>query len=414
MTRPLQNAAGCDQETLGRVDTAKLENFREHLRSAGYTEERISKRLRVRHPSTIQLPSYPIYQERLRQRPDSSSILISLFMLQHEVLREAANAALTANVVDELLTLGVLRQASTGAVAANVSVYPCAGSYFITDHRFQPPWPNNYTAPTQPVMHLGQDSYALAYLSPKPPGGGQVLDLCTGSGVQAILATRQAKYVVGVDINWRAVNFARFNAALNGVATKVDFRCGDLYGPLGQIAGQREDNRFDLILANPPFIPSSNSGADRLLFQDAGPAGDEIFGPILNGLLRHMKPRGMAVIISLFVDTKRDRAETSMRRWIGSRVPVDLSLIEFYSIDPEEFASWGSTWHLFEDNFAAYSQRYTERLAMLRSQGILRLTHGILVVRMSKASRFRTTRFAVPRRPQQNAIKRALRLLPKL
>jgi carbamoyltransferase len=412
MTKPLQQALGCDQETPGRVDNARLENFREHLRAAGYTEERISKRLRVRHPATIQLPSYPIYQERLQQRPDSLSILISLFMLQNEVQPEAANAALTASVIDELLTVGVLRQASSGAVAANVSVYPCSGSYFITDHRFQPPWPNTYAAPAQPVMHLGQDSYALAYLSPKPPKGGRVLDLCTGSGLHAILATRRAKYVVGVDINSRAVNFARFNAALNGVGTKVDFRCGNLYDPLGQVAG--DDNRFDLILANPPFIPSSNNGADRLLFQDAGPAGDEILAPILKGLLIHMKPRGMALIISLFVDTKRARAETSIRRWIGSRVPVDLSLIDFYSIDPEEFASWGSTWLLFEDNFAAYNQRYKERLAMLRSQGILRLTHGILVVRMSKASRFLTTRFTVPRRPQQNAIKRALKLLPEL
>jgi carbamoyltransferase len=162
------------------------------------------------------------------------SILISLLLLQNEVSREAANAALNPNVVDELLTLGLLRQSTTGAVAANVSVYPCSGSYFITDHRFQPPGLINYAAPAQPVMHLGEDSYALAYLSPKPPKGGQVLDLCTGSGVQAIMAARRAKHVVGVDINSRAVNFARFNAALNGVATKTDFRCGDLYNPLGE------------------------------------------------------------------------------------------------------------------------------------------------------------------------------------
>lgn len=388
---------------LERVDTARLQNLREQLKARGYTEERIAKRLRVTHPATIEFPGYPIYQERLAQYRDGLSTLISLFLLQSEVRREAANAALNANVVEHLLTLGVLRQASTGAVAANVSVYPCTGSYFITDHRYRPPWSNNHVAPAQPVMHLGEDSYALAYLSPKPPKEGQVLDLCTGSGVQAIMAARRAKHVVGVDINPRAVNFARFNAALNGVATKTDFRCGDLYNPLG------EDDRFDLILANPPFIPSSNSEADRLLFQDAGPTGDQIFGPILNGLLMHLKPRGMAVIISLFVDTKRSRAKTTVRNWIGPHVPVDLLLMEFYSIDPEEFASWGSTWRLFEDDFAAYSQRYKERLDLLRFQEIVRLTHGILVIRLSKTSSFRTTTLGVPRRPQQNAIKLALR-----
>jgi len=401
----MNDFAATTMTNLERADNASLQKFGEQLRSRGYTEARISKRLQVTHPATIELPSYPVYQERLAQSPDDLSTLISLFLLQFEVLHEAANAALDANVVDHLLTLGVLRHASTDTVAANVSVYPCTGSYFITDHRFQPPWPNNYAAPAQPVMHLGEDSYALAYLSPKPPNGGQVLDLCTGSGIQAIMAARRAKHVVGVDINSRAVNFARFNAALNGVATKTDFRCGDLYNPLG------EDDRFDLILANPPFIPSSNSGVDRLLFQDAGPTGDQISGPILAGLLMHLKPKGMAVIISLFVDTKRSRAKTTIRNWIGSHVPVDLLLIEFYSIDPEEFASWGSTWRLFEDDFAAYSQRYKERLELLRSAEIVRLTHGILVVRLSKASSFRTTRLGVPRRPQQTAIKMALRLL---
>src|SRR5438552_2951305 len=98
-----QNAPGCDSQTPGPVDNAKLENFRRQLRLLGYTEERISKQLRVRHPSTIQLPSYPIYHERLRQRSDGLSILISLFLLQSEVLSEAANAALTPDVVDELL-----------------------------------------------------------------------------------------------------------------------------------------------------------------------------------------------------------------------------------------------------------------------------------------------------------------------
>ena len=409
----LQNARGCDQQPLEPADSAKLENFRRQLRLRGYTEERISKRLRVRHPSTIQLPSYPIYQERLRQRSDSLSILISLFLLQSEVLSEAANGALTPDGVDELLALGVLTPASPGMLAANVSIYPCSGSYFITDHRFRPPYSDHDVAPAQPVMHLGQDSYALAYLFPQPPKGGQVLDLCTGSGVQAILAARRAKRVIGVDINSRAVKFARFNAALNGVAAKVDFRCGHLYEALGQFPRRPEDDRFDLILANPPFVPSSKAGADRLLYQDAGPAGEEIVVPILKDLLAHMKPKGLAAIISLFVDTKRSRAETRMKRWIGSRVPVDLSLIEFYSVDPEEFASW-STWHLFEDDFAAYSRRYKERLAMLRSADIVRLTFGILIVRMSQAWRFRTTRFAVPRRPQQNAIKHALRQLPSL
>src|SRR5215213_4789387 len=117
----MNDFAATTMTNLERADNASLQKFGEQLRSRGYTEARISKRLQVTHPATIELPSYPVYQERLAQSPDDLSTLISLFLLQFEVLHEAANAALDANVVDHLLTLGVLRHASTDTVAANVS-----------------------------------------------------------------------------------------------------------------------------------------------------------------------------------------------------------------------------------------------------------------------------------------------------
>src|SRR5207248_1145451 len=116
---------------------------------------------------------------------------------------------------------------------------------FAADHRFRLAGP----APREPVMYLGGDSYALAYLAPAPPEGGRALDLCSGSGVHAILAAlRGAARAIGVDVSPRAIAFARWNAALNGVAERCEFRRGDLYAPL---RAEEEDARFDLILANP-------------------------------------------------------------------------------------------------------------------------------------------------------------------
>lgn len=393
----------------GRFDEIKLRDFRERLKSLRYIEARISKRLRVWHLSAIGLPDYPIYAERLRQHPDALSTLISLFLLQSEVRREAADVALNSDIVDELLTVGLIVQTGTNAIAATVSIYPCSGFYFVTDHRFFLVAREYPVAPAQPVMYLGQDSYTLAYLAPKSPKGGRVLDLCTGSGVQAILAARYSRQVIGMDINPRAVEFARFNAALNGVSAQCDFRCGNVYDAV-KGAGEWDHDRFDLILANPPFVPSPNIGPDLLLFQDAGPAGDEIVVPILAGLLMHLKPTGLAAIISLFAEQKRVRCETRIKKAIGSRSPVDLLLLRFYSVEPDEFASW-FTWRPFGDDFAAYSQRYKEWLDTLRTQQIVRLTHGVLVVRMSQEASFRTVDVALPRRAQPKAIKREINLL---
>lgn len=80
--------------------------------------------------------------------------------------------------------------------------------------------------------------------------GARVLDVFTGSGVLALVAAREgAREVVAVDVSRRALVCVRINARRNGVADRVHARRGDLLAP---VAGER----FDLILANPPYVPS--------------------------------------------------------------------------------------------------------------------------------------------------------------
>jgi len=99
-------------------------------------------------------------------------------------------------------------------------------------------------------MYIGADSEGLVDHAPH----GQVkraLDLCTGSGIQGIVALRHyATTAVLVDVNPRAVKFARFNVILNGMHKRAEVRYGDLFKVLNS------DESFDLITANPPFIPS--------------------------------------------------------------------------------------------------------------------------------------------------------------
>jgi release factor glutamine methyltransferase len=73
----------------------------------------------------------------------------------------------------------------------------------------------------------------------------RVLEMGTGSGVNAILAASKSSDVVAVDVNPFAVESARRNASLNGVAARIDVRESDLF--------QRVDGTFDLIVIDPPF-----------------------------------------------------------------------------------------------------------------------------------------------------------------
>ncbi|HEX4804362.1 MAG TPA: HemK2/MTQ2 family protein methyltransferase [Conexibacter sp.] len=82
--------------------------------------------------------------------------------------------------------------------------------------------------------------------------GARVLDVFTGSGALAVAAAREgARAVTAVDVSRRALLSAALNARRNGVRVRV--RRGDLFAP---VAGER----FELILANPPYVPSGADG----------------------------------------------------------------------------------------------------------------------------------------------------------
>lgn len=75
--------------------------------------------------------------------------------------------------------------------------------------------------------------------------GDRVLDMGTGSGVNAILAARNAEDVLAVDINPHAVDAALANVERNGVADRVTVRRSDVFSAV--------EGRFDLVVFDPPF-----------------------------------------------------------------------------------------------------------------------------------------------------------------
>ncbi|MEV7780155.1 HemK2/MTQ2 family protein methyltransferase [Kitasatospora sp. NPDC088351] len=96
----------------------------------------------------------------------------------------------------------------------------------------------------------------------------RVLDLGTGTGVVALAAAGSGARVTAVDLSARAVATAWLNARLN--RRRVRLLRGDLAAP---VAGQR----FDLITANPPYVPTCEDVARprprRTLAWDAGADG---------------------------------------------------------------------------------------------------------------------------------------------
>ena len=97
-------------------------------------------------------------------------------------------------------------------------------------------------------------------LEPWLPAGGKVLDLCTGNGSLAILLALSCPdiHVSACDISLPALSVAARNVDRHGLGTQVELLEGDLWEALPE---PNEDNLFDLIICNPPYVNADSMNA---------------------------------------------------------------------------------------------------------------------------------------------------------
>jgi len=118
--------------------------------------------------------------------------------------------------------------------------------------------------------------------------GDSVLDMGTGSGLQAICAAAKASHVVACDINPMAVKCARANAVLNGVEDKIEFRRSDLFKSIAP------DEQFDLIIFNMPFffVDAKSTMTKAYL----GGSNGEVVRGFWRGVVDYLAPNGKVQI----------------------------------------------------------------------------------------------------------------------
>ncbi|MGK5696916.1 HemK2/MTQ2 family protein methyltransferase [Streptomyces sp. URMC 128] len=155
-----------------------------------------------------------------------------------------------------------------------------------------------YPSAVNPLVPPGvyapqEDTELLAgalFDEPLPPGA-EVLDVGTGTGALALEAARRGFRVTAVDVSRRAVWAARLNAVRAGLPLRI--RHGNLFDPV-------RGESFDLILANPPYVPAPDGtrrprGAARAW--DAGDDGRLVVDRICREVPDLLRPGGVLLLV---------------------------------------------------------------------------------------------------------------------
>lgn len=188
---------------------------------------------------------------------------------------------------------GLVRVGVAGTVRANVRVFPLDDLFIATDLLAR-------RSEDQVFSLMFEQAFLVHVMEISP--GDRVLELCLGSGVNLLAAARLgAGRIVGLDVNPRAIAFASFNARLNGVTPALETFLGDLYAPLAK------DDRFDLILVNPPFelVPP---GASYFLHSHGGADGLDLVRRMLPQTRERLRPGGRFEMYTWSPGNERDVA----------------------------------------------------------------------------------------------------------
>jgi len=120
-----------------------------------------------------------------------------------------------------------------------------------------------------------------------------LLDIGTGCGILAIIASRKVKKVIATDVNPHAIKCARLNTKINEISRKIEVRLGDLFQPIGKT------ERFNVIIFNAPYLPSSPREQRTWLGRSwaGGPNGRKLIDRFITEAPRYLKRNGKILLV---------------------------------------------------------------------------------------------------------------------
>jgi methylase of polypeptide subunit release factors len=300
------------------LDPDESRDVRHFFRDSGYTTETLMSRFH-----SLDIPAINLLKLYLMGVPMESSrlnILLRWFWIGSEVDTATARQFIPDHPLALLLKSQVLTE-TDGQFVPTIRFSPFTEFLIASDHAVSRQgalrsdtvlWPN----PTTLLC------YQLAMRSPV----GRTLDLGTGNGILALAAAGHSGAVVATDINSRARMFCEFNAALNGV-TNIEFREGNAFEPV-------HGERFDLILANPPFFVTPSV---RRVYSDNSMELDGLCRMLIRQAPAHLNENGYSQMLVEWVQLKGQPWRERLSEWFQAS-GCDVWVLSSYKRSAAEYA----------------------------------------------------------------------------
>jgi len=148
------------------------------------------------------------------------------------------------------------------------------------------------------LLKTGRSREREATAKPSAPTSRPLIcDVGTGSGCVAVAVAHERSdvEVVATDLSAAALDVARRNAEIHGVASRITLLETDL------LAGIDETTRFDVIVSNPPYVADDEQLAPEIDFEPAlalraGPRGLDVIGRLVREAPARLRPGGRLVL----------------------------------------------------------------------------------------------------------------------
>jgi methylase of polypeptide subunit release factors len=278
------------------LNTEESREIHEFLRESGYNTKAL--KARFGHTEIPQVHLLKLYLMGIALEPNRLNILFRWFWIGGAVELAVVREFIPERVIELLLKSGMVTGEEC-ALTSHFRISPFDEFSILSDHAVSGSgplhkdtilWPN-------PTTRLCAD---LAMQTPV----GRTLDLGTGNGCLALAAATHSGSVVATDLNARAREFCMFNAALSGV-DNLEFREGNAFEPV-------RGERFDLILANPPFFVTPSV---RRVFSDNSMELDGFCRSLVRQAPEHLNEGGYCQMLAEWVVIKGQTWQERMEEW---------------------------------------------------------------------------------------------------